>query len=88
MLKYLFAQVNFSGKISRGEDQRKLDAVIEDLMNPYLIFSEKSHAHTDRSHYGIPRKDENLNDWVEVNVPRADPSEIYGFNRASERQRL
>jgi len=32
LLKYLYANINFSGKISREEDLRKLNAIIEDLI--------------------------------------------------------
>ena len=33
VMKYIFAQVSWAGKISRSEDQRKLQAHIDDLFN-------------------------------------------------------
>ena len=70
MLKYLFANVNFSGKISRDEDLRKLNAVIEDLINTELASAERTLAEPNRGHYGIPRYDDDLNEWIEKNLPK------------------
>ena len=85
MLKYLFANVNFSGKISRDEDLRKLNAVIEDLINVDLAVAERTLSDPSRGHYGIPRYDDDMIEWVEKNMPKQDPCEMYGFNRNSER---
>ena len=65
MLKYLYANVNFSGKISREEDLRKLNAVIEDLINEDIASANRLLPDLSRSHYGIPRHDEEMSDWVE-----------------------
>jgi len=35
-LKYLFSNINFAGKICRVEDERKLQAHIEDLFNEQI----------------------------------------------------
>lgn len=85
MLKYLFANVNFSGKISREEDLRKLHAVIEDLISVDLASAPRALPDHNRGHYGIPRYDADFPEWVEKNLPKQDPAEIYGFNRNSER---
>ena len=85
MLKYLYANVNFSGKISREEDLRKLNAVIEDLIQIDIASATRSLPDPNRGHYGIPRYDDDFEEWVEKNMPKQDPAEIYGFNRNSER---
>jgi hypothetical protein len=33
VLKYLFKEINFGGKIARSEDMRKLNAHMDDLVN-------------------------------------------------------
>lgn len=85
MLKYLFSNVNFSGKISREEDLRKLNAVIEDLITTDLATCERSVPMPHRGHYGIPRYDEDHIEWIDKNLPKQDPCEMFGFNRNSER---
>jgi hypothetical protein len=85
MIKYLFANVNFSGKISRAEDQRKLNAIIEDLIARDLVNCIKAPPDVPRGHYGFPKTDEPVLTWVMDNLPDADPAELYGFNRNSER---
>ena len=85
MLKYLYANVNFSGKISREEDLRKLNAIIEDLITVDIANATRVLPDLDRGHYGVPRYDEDHDDWVQKNMPKQDPCEIYGFNRNSER---
>jgi len=57
MIKYLFANVNFSGKISREEDLRKLNAIIEDLINVDIALAPRLLPDLKSSHYGIPRYD-------------------------------
>ena len=84
MLKYLFANVNFSGKVSREEDLRKLNAVIEDLIAVDIASAPRSLPDPNKGHYGIPRYDEDFVEWVDKNLPKQDPSEIYDFNRNSE----
>ena len=85
MIKYLFANVNFSGKISREEDLRKLHAVIEDLITVDIAKATRLLPDLSRGHYGVPRYDEDMIDWVDKNLPKEDPCEVYGFNRNSER---
>ena len=85
MIKYLFANVNFSGKISREEDLRKLNAVIEDLITVDIAKATRHLPDLSRGHYGVPRYDEDFPEWVEKNLPKEDPCEVYGFNRNSER---
>ena len=38
-----------------------------------------------RGHYGLPRYDDDLVEWVDKQLPKQDPCEVYGFNRNSER---
>ena len=85
MIKYLFANVNFSGKISREEDLRKLNAIIEDLINVEIAQAPRMLADLKSSHYGFPRYDEDLVEWVEKILPKQDVCDVYGFNRNSER---
>jgi len=86
ILKYLFANINFSGKISRKEDQRKLNAHIEDLFKSKIAFCEELPADLTSSHYGYPHiEEQDLNDWIRLNLPTADNIFIYGFNRNIER---
>ena len=85
MIKYLYSNVNFSGKISRAEDQRKLNSIIEDLIARDLANCIKAPPDVNRSHYGYPKTDEPILTWVMENLPDSDPAEIYGFNRNSER---
>ena len=85
MLKYLYANVNFSGKISREEDLRKLNAVIEDLIVPEIAMCVRALPDMNKGHYGFPRYDDEFVEWVESQLPKQDPSEVYGFNRNSER---
>lgn len=70
MLKYLFANVNFSGKISREEDLRKLNAVIEDLITPEVANASRLLPNLNKGHYGIPRYDEEMVEWVEKMLPK------------------
>ena len=80
VIKYLFANINYSGKISRKEDQRKLDAHIEDLFKPSIAYSEELPADPSSSHYGFPHIEESdLNEWVKK-LPAADSVQIFGFN--------
>lgn len=85
MLKYLFANVNFSGKISREEDLRKLNAVIEDLITPEVANASRLLPNLNQGHYGVPRYDEDMVEWVEKMLPKQDVCEVYGFNRNSDR---
>ena len=85
MLKYLYANVNFSGKISREEDLRKLNAVIEDLITVEIASATRMLPDLNKGHYGFPRFDDDLIEWVDKQLPKQDPCEVYGFNRNSER---
>lgn len=85
MLKYLYANINFSGKISREEDLRKLNAVIEDLITVENAQAVRKLPMMHKGHYGLPRYDEDFVEWVEKQLPKQDPCEVYGFNRNSER---
>lgn len=85
MLKYLYANVNFSGKISREEDLRKLNAIIEDLIDPTIAQCVRALPDMNKGHYGFPRYDDEFIEWVEKQLPKQDPCEVYGFNRNSER---
>ena len=89
MIKYLFSNINFSGKISRAEDQRKLDAIIEDLIAPDLANCTTAAADPSRGHYGFPAPAcSDMSAWVGKNLPVHDTAEIYGFNRNTERAML
>ena len=85
MLKYLYSNVNFSGKISREEDLRKLNAVIEDLITVDIASASRLLPDLNKGHYGFPRYDDELSEWVGKQLPKSDPCEVYGFNRNSER---
>lgn len=69
MLKYLYANVNFSGKISREEDLRKLFAIIEDLINVDIASAARMLPDLNKGHYGLPRFDDDLVEWVEKQLP-------------------
>ena len=89
MIKYLFANINFSGKISRQEDQRKLDAIIEDLISQDIANCTTTDSNPNRGHYGFPAPAvPDMTDWVHKNLPIHDPAEIYGFNENTERAML
>ena len=85
MIKYLYANVNFSGKISREEDLRKLFAHIEDMINIDIATCVRALPNMNRGHYGLPRYDDDLVEWVDKQLPKQDPCDVYGFNRNSER---
>ena len=70
MIKYLFANVNFSGKISREEDLRKLNAHIEDLISNDIAQCVRSLTNMNRGHYGLPRYDDDLVEWVDKQLPK------------------
>ena len=89
MIKYLFSNINFSGKISRAEDQRKLEAIIEDLIAPDLANCLSAAADPSRGHYGFPAPAvPDMCDWVSQHLPAHDSAEIYGFNANTERAML
>ena len=89
MIKYLFSNINFSGKISRVEDQRKLDAIIEDLIAPDLANCNTTVANPNRGHYGFPAlATSDMCEWVTKHLPVHDNAEIYGFNKNTERAML
>ena len=72
MIKYLFSNINFSGKVSRKEDQRKLDAHIEDLFKKRIAYCEDLPPNIMSSHYGYPNeKVQSLQDWVSC-LPNVD----------------
>jgi hypothetical protein len=65
VIKYLFANINFSGKITRNEDQRKLIAHIEDLFQKRIIFCQELPEEPHNSHYGYPHLEvSDFNTWV------------------------
>ena len=70
MLKYLFANVNFSGKISREEDLRKLDAIINDLITVDVASAVRMLPDLNKGHYGFPRYDDDMLEWVEKQLPK------------------
>jgi dynein heavy chain len=89
MIKYLFSNINFCGKISRTEDQRKLDAIIEDLIAPDIANCVLLPPNPNRGHYGFPvSSTKDLAEWVTKTLPIQDSAEIYGFNENTERTML
>lgn len=65
VIKYLFANINFSGKITRNEDQRKLIAHIEDLFQKRIIYCHELPEEPHNSHYGYPHLEvADFNTWV------------------------
>ena len=70
MIKYLFSNINFAGKISRNEDQRKLDAIIEDLIAPDIANCVLLPSNPTRGHYGFPvSSTKDMCEWVTKNLP-------------------
>ena len=63
VMKYIFAQINFAGKISRTEDQRKLQAHVDDLFGEEITLAYETPANMGQSHFGFPPKDGDLL-WV------------------------
>jgi plasmid replication initiation protein len=60
VLKHVFTNINFNGKISRTEDYRKLKAHIDDLFNEQLSFQNSAESDLDHSHFGFPDKDDDI----------------------------
>ena len=54
MIKYLFSKINYAGKISVLEDQRKLEAHIVDLFSETLAFCRDRQPNLDQGHFGFP----------------------------------
>mmetsp|Transcript_79491 Transcript_79491/g.110064 ORF Transcript_79491/g.110064 Transcript_79491/m.110064 type:complete len:85 (+) Transcript_79491:1721-1975(+) len=54
ILKYLYSNINYAGKVQRAEDQRKLLAVLEDLFTPEIYNCASTGQDLSRSHYGLP----------------------------------
>ena len=68
----MFSNINFSGKISRKEDKRKLEDHIEDLFKSSIAYCDKAKSDPSSSHYGYPHTEEaDLNQWVKK-LPSAD----------------
>ena len=67
------------------EDLRKLNAVIEDLITVDIASCTRMLPDLAKGHYGFPRFDDDLVEWVDKQLPKQDPCEVYGFNRNSER---
>lgn len=61
VMKYIFSNINFAGKISRQEDARKLNAHIDDLFNDEITFANEVASDMDSSHFGLPHRDVDLN---------------------------
>lgn len=80
VMKYIFSNINFAGKISRTEDQRKLQAHVEDLFNEDLTFNYETPIDMDSSHFGFPGKDQDVLEWVIKELPEQDHYKIFGYN--------
>lgn len=85
-LRYLFGQVNYAGKIQRIDDQRILDAMIDDLFSEEVVFNQEKDSklppkHAD-SHHGFPEYHPtfSINDGWLPKFPEYDPITLYGFN--------
>lgn len=70
-MKYIFSQINFAGKISRSEDQRRLQAHVDDLFNEDITFQLEVPFNMDQSHFGMPEKETVMLDWVKT-LPQQD----------------
>lgn len=85
ILKYLFAHINFSGKIATFEDRRKLHAHVSDLFSAETSFEKKLDPNVHKSHYGFPECDGLYGLWVKDKMPDRDSYEVFGFNRNIQR---
>jgi hypothetical protein len=61
VLKYIFSQVTFAGKLTRQEDLRKLSAHVEDLFSESVALAYSLEINLDKSHLGFPKRDHDLN---------------------------
>lgn len=62
-----------------------MNAIIEDLIARDLVNCIKAPSDVSRGHYGFPKTDEPILTWVMNTLPDADPAEVFGFNRNTER---
>jgi hypothetical protein len=84
VLKYLFREINFGGKIARSEDMRKLNAHMDDLVNLENSLAREVESDVSQSHFGIPQEHAEMSVFLEK-LPDSNPAEIFGFNRTIER---
>lgn len=80
MMKFIFSKINFAGKINRSEDQRKLNAHVDDLFNEEISLAYSSQMDLDKSHFGIPNRDADITIFVKESLPNVDHAKIFGFN--------
>ena len=80
-MKYIFSNINFAGKISRVEDQRKLYAHVEDLFNEEIMFAYEVAMDLNNSHFGFLNKDADFLAYIKADFPKNDDFRIFGFNQ-------
>lgn len=54
LIKYLISEINYAGKISKGEDMKILLAFLDDLFKPKIALCDFMESNPQKSHYGIP----------------------------------
>ena len=55
MVRYMIGEINYAGKIQRNQDNKIMQAVMDDLFAEDLAASKvRLKPDLDRSHYGIP----------------------------------
>jgi hypothetical protein len=85
MIKYMFTKINYAGKISRLEDERKLQAHVEDIFKKRIAYCSDLPPNPNSSHYGFPSIEvKDLNEWVQC-LPDVDSFQMFGFNSGVER---
>jgi hypothetical protein len=86
VVKYIFGQVNFAGKLNRFEDQRRLNAIVEDLFNYDLSFSLQQEMNLEQSHYGFPHRSSDPLLYIQVSLPKENNLKLFGFDQKQKKQ--
>ena len=88
----MIGEINYAGKIQRNQDNKIMQAVMDDLFAEDLAASKvRLKPDLDRSHYGIPElftEDEiNQGKYQQFinKLPESDQEKIFGFNHNIER---
>ena len=92
MVRYMIGEINYAGKIQRNQDNKIMQAVMDDLFAEDLAASKvRLKPDLDRSHYGIPELftedeiDQGRYQQFINKLPESDQEKIFGFNHNIER---
>lgn len=59
-----------------------MSAHVEDLFSEEVVLATSSNADMDKSHFGFPNRNSDLNGWAIESLPAVDDHRVFGFTLA------